>query len=82
MTKPGSSPEPLPRASNAVQDDFSWIDCDVLDARGAPVQQLGVTSVPGLYFLGLPRMHKIKSSFLWGVGEDAEYLAEHIAGRC
>ena len=61
--------------------DFSWIGCDVLDARGAPVQQRGVTSVPGLYFLGLPRMHKIKSSFLWGVGEDAEFLAEHIAGR-
>ena len=62
--------------------DFSWIDCDVLDARGAPVQQRGVTSVPGLYFLGLPRMHRVKSSFLWGVGEDAEFLAKHIEGRC
>lgn len=58
--------------------DFSWIDCDVLDARGAALQQRGVTSVPGLYFLGLPRIHKVKSSFLWGVGEDAEFLAEQI----
>ena len=46
--------------------DFSWIGCDVLDARGAPVQQRGVTSVPGLYFLGLPRMHKIKSAIPLG----------------
>jgi putative flavoprotein involved in K+ transport len=61
--------------------DFSWIDYDVLDARGAPRQQRGVTSVPGLYFLGLHRMHKIKSGFLWGVGEDAEFLADHIEGR-
>ena len=62
-------------------NDFSWIGCDVIDARGAPVQQRGVTSVPGLYFLGLPCMHKVKSSFLWGVGEDAEFLANHIEGR-
>jgi putative flavoprotein involved in K+ transport len=61
--------------------DFSWIGCDVLDARGAPLQQRGVTSVPGLYFLGLPRMHKVKSSFLWGVGEDAEFLANHMEQR-
>lgn len=61
--------------------DFGWIDCDVLDARGAPVQQRGITTVPGLYFLGLSRMHKVKSAFLWGVGEDAEFLAQHIERR-
>ena len=58
--------------------DFGWIDCPVLDMAGAPVQRRGVTGVPGLYFLGLPRMHKLKSAFLWGVGEDAEHLANHI----
>ena len=58
--------------------DFEWINCPVFDQRGAPEQRRGVTAVPGLYFLGLPRMHKVKSSFLWGVGEDAEYLADHI----
>ena len=26
-------------------------------------------------------MHKVKSAFLWGVGEDASYLADHIATR-
>jgi len=23
-------------------------------------------------------MHKVKSAFLWGVGEDAEYIADQI----
>lgn len=61
--------------------DFSWIGCDVFDSRGAPIQRRGITAVPGLYFLGLSRMHKVKSAFLWGVGEDAEFLAERIAER-
>jgi hypothetical protein len=26
-------------------------------------------------------MYKVKSAFLWGVGEDASYLADHIATR-
>jgi putative flavoprotein involved in K+ transport len=38
-----------------------------------------VTSSTGIYFLGLPWLHKAKSSFLYGVGEDAEYLANQIA---
>jgi putative flavoprotein involved in K+ transport len=59
--------------------DFGWIDCPVFDKQGAPQQRRGVTGLRGLYFLGLPRLHKLKSSFLWGVGEDAEYLANHIA---
>ena len=61
--------------------DFSWINCDVFDALGAPIQRRGVTAVPGVYFIGLPRMHKVQSAFLWGVGEDAEFLAQHIEGR-
>ena len=61
--------------------DFGWIKCAVLEASGRPVHRRGVTAVPGVYFLGLPRLHKVKSAFLWGVGEDAAYLAEHIVNR-
>ena len=46
--------------------DFSWIKCPALNDRGTPVHRRGVTRVPGVYFLGLARLHKIKSSFLWG----------------
>jgi hypothetical protein len=61
--------------------DFGWIDAPVLDAAGAPIQRRGLTSSPGLYFLGLRRMYKIKSSFIGGVGEDAAYVVEQIAAR-
>jgi putative flavoprotein involved in K+ transport len=61
--------------------DFGWIDAPVLDARGVPVHRRGVTDVPGLYFLGLAFLSKFGSSFLQGVGDDADRLADHIAGR-
>lgn len=58
--------------------DFRWVGLPIFDARGEPVQHRGATSAPGIYFLGLAWMHKVKSSFLYGVGEDAEYLAARI----
>ena len=61
--------------------DFGWVDLDVFAANGDPVQRRGVTAVPGAYFLGLSLLHKTKSSFLSGVGEDAIYLAEQIMMR-
>jgi putative flavoprotein involved in K+ transport len=61
--------------------DFSWIDIPVLDARGDPIHRGGVTEVSGLYFLGLPWLSKMNSSFLAGVGDDAARLAHHITAR-
>jgi putative flavoprotein involved in K+ transport len=58
--------------------DFQWIDLPVLDGHGMPVHEKGVTALPGLYFLGLPFLSKMSSSFLFGVGDDAERLADHI----
>jgi putative flavoprotein involved in K+ transport len=62
--------------------DFGWIDIPVLDARGEAVHRNGISAVPGLYFLGLQWLSKMKSSFLSGVGDDAEVLADHILARC
>ena len=45
---------------------------------GYPSHQRGVTTVPGLYFLGLPWLHTWGSGRLSGVGRDAEYLADRI----
>ena len=61
--------------------DFGWIDVPVLDARGEPRHRHGITEVPGLYFLGLQWLSKMKSSFLSGVGDDAAVLADHIAAQ-
>lgn len=71
--------------ANGFKYDFGWIDLPIF-AHGTqssdrvPEHKRGVTRVPGVYFLGLPWLHKFKSAFLHGVGEDAERLAEHIAG--
>jgi putative flavoprotein involved in K+ transport len=61
--------------------DFSWIDFPVLDEFGYPRTRVSATAVPGLYFMGLNWMHKRKSGIIYGVGEDAEWTAAHIAGR-
>ena len=60
---------------------FGWIGLPVLDARGEPIHRRGVTSWPGVYFLGLPWLHTLRSSVLCGVGDDAQHLAQHIASR-
>lgn len=59
--------------------DFDWIKIPVFDDHGRPIQQRGVSPVPGLYFLGLHWMHTFKSGLLSGVGADAEFLADHMA---
>jgi putative flavoprotein involved in K+ transport len=61
--------------------DFGWIEIPVLDKRGEPLHRHGLAEVPGLYFLGLQWLSKMKSSFLSGVGDDAAVLADHIAAR-
>ena len=61
--------------------DFGWIHLPTFDAAGEPLHRRGVSACPGLYFLGLPWLHKLKSSVLCGVGEDAQHLAERIAAR-
>jgi putative flavoprotein involved in K+ transport len=41
----------------------------------------GITNTPGVYVLGLPWLHKLKSSFLHGVGEDAAHLADYVSSQ-
>lgn len=50
----------------------------ILDSNGDLVEERGITSVSGLYFLGLPWQYRKGSSILYGVGDDAEYLYQHI----
>jgi putative flavoprotein involved in K+ transport len=58
--------------------DFSWLRVDAFDDHGRPEHQRGVSSEPGVYFLGLPWLSRRGSSFIWGVWHDARYLADHI----
>ena len=66
--------------ANGYGFDYSWIHLPVRDAWGFPAQRRGVTGFPGLYFLGMNFLHYRKSGILLGVGDDAAYIAEKIAG--
>jgi putative flavoprotein involved in K+ transport len=59
--------------------DFSWIRLPVFDETGFPLHARGVSALDGLYFVGLPWLYRATSSGLIGIGEDAAYIAEHIA---
>ncbi len=61
--------------------DFSLVKRPVFDEDGFPVQQRGVSEFPGLYFVGLPFLHTIKSGLLAGVGDDAAHVVSTIAER-
>jgi putative flavoprotein involved in K+ transport len=61
--------------------DFSLVKLPVVDEDGYPIQKRGVTEYGGLYFLGMPWIHSRRSGILFGVGDDAAYLAAHIVAR-
>ncbi|MEM9602248.1 MAG: NAD(P)/FAD-dependent oxidoreductase [Pseudomonadota bacterium] len=59
---------------------FDWLAVDAaFDAKGKPAHSRGVSTAAGVFFLGLPWLSMRGSSFIWGVWEDAAYLAEQIA---
>ena len=53
----------------------------MLDEDSYPIQNRGVSAVPGLYFLVMHWLYERRSGLPWGVGEDAAYLAQEIAER-
>jgi putative flavoprotein involved in K+ transport len=57
------------------------VNLPLVDPYGYPITDRGVTSYPGLYFLGMPWMNKMKSGFLMGIGESAQYLADVICNE-
>ncbi|MGD8403946.1 MAG: hypothetical protein PVJ21_09810 [Anaerolineales bacterium] len=61
--------------------DYSWVRFPIWDEFGYPVQERGVTQVPGLYFAGLHWMYTLKSGLFIGVGEDTAHVVKHIERR-
>ncbi len=60
---------------------YEWVHVPVFDEMGFPIQTNGHTSVPGLYFMGVHFQRKAQSAVLYGVGEDAELVAQHIVDK-
>ena len=67
--------------ATGFRTDYGWLQVDAFDAAGKPDHKRGVSTEPGIYFLGLPWLSRRGSSFIWGVWSDAGYVADHIAGQ-
>ena len=61
--------------------DYGWLRIPVFDSMGFPIQTEGRSAVPGLYFMGVHFQRKAQSAVLYGVGEDAEQVANHIVEK-
>lgn len=62
-------------------DYRSWVRLpEAFDEMGFPIQEDGCSNVvPGLHFIGVHFQRKRTSSTLFGIGEDAQVLAERMA---
>ena len=61
--------------------DFSWLKVDAFDENRRPKHERGISTESGIYFLGLPWQSRRGSSFIWGVWQDAKFLADQIKLR-
>jgi putative flavoprotein involved in K+ transport len=71
--------------ATGYRPDYGWLDVPVVDAKGHLEHDGGVvTGSPGLYALGLPVLRRRKSTFIYGIEDDARdvigYLSKHLDG--
>jgi putative flavoprotein involved in K+ transport len=61
--------------------DYRWVELPIFDGKGYPTHRRGVTSIPGIYCLGLPWQYTWGSGRFSGVARDAKFLADCIEMR-
>ena len=66
--------------ATGFQPDYSWLNVPVLDEKGRLRHEGGVAACPGLYALGLPVLRRRKSTFIYGIEDDAREVVAHLAG--
>ncbi|MEM6576694.1 MAG: pyridine nucleotide-disulfide oxidoreductase, partial [Pseudomonadota bacterium] len=65
--------------ATGFRPDYRWLDVPVLDRKGHLRHDGGVLDAPGLYVLGLPLMRRRKSSFIFGIEDDARDITRHLS---
>jgi putative flavoprotein involved in K+ transport len=58
--------------------DFAYLKLPVFKEEKIPNHHNGISEVGGLYFLGLPWLRKRKSAIIYGIGEDAAFIAQQV----
>jgi len=66
--------------ATGFRPEYGWLDVPVVDAKGHLRHEGGVVDSPGLYALGLPVLRRRKSTFIYGIEDDAREVTDHLAG--
>jgi putative flavoprotein involved in K+ transport len=64
--------------ATGFRPDYGWLDAPVVDAKGQLRHDGGVVDSPGLYALGLPVLRRRKSTFIYGIEDDAREVIDHL----
>jgi putative flavoprotein involved in K+ transport len=64
--------------ATGFRPDYGWLDVPVVDAKGHLIHDGGVVHSPGMYALGLPVLRRRKSSFIYGIEDDAREVIDHL----
>ena len=64
--------------ATGFRPDYGWLDVPVIDAKGQLRHDGGVVDSPGLYALGLPVLRRRKSTFIYGIEDDAREVIDHL----
>ena len=64
--------------ATGFKGNFSWLNLPVIDADGKPIHQSGISPIRGLYFIGFPWLSRLKSGIIYGIEEDARFIADAI----
>jgi putative flavoprotein involved in K+ transport len=67
--------------TTGFRSDWSWVELPIFDGAGYPTHRRGVTSMDGVYVLGLPWLYTWGSGRFVGVGRDAAYVTQHLLGN-
>jgi putative flavoprotein involved in K+ transport len=65
--------------ATGFRPDYGWLDVPVVDPKGQLLHDGGVVDSPGLYALGLPVLRRRKSTFIYGIEDDAREVIDHLA---
>jgi putative flavoprotein involved in K+ transport len=64
--------------ATGFRPDYQWLDVPVIDEKGRLRHEGGTLGSPGLYALGLPVLRRRKSTFIYGMEDDAREVTDHL----
>ncbi len=67
--------------ATGFRSDWRFVDLPLCNAAGYPTHTRGITTIDGLYLVGMPWLHTWGSGRFLNVGRDAAFVVEHLAER-